>query len=397
MIPELRNRFNAQFTPERYQAFLRLLGQKCGVPIGFRNCETPCFFERALMQKMADYGRELVGQIVGNADYLAAAREQIPAAYRVPNEMSHPVFVQADFGLDENLEPKLVEIQGFPSLYAYQPTLAETYREAYGLDGSLSPYFENMRGAYYAERLRTAILGKHAPENVVLLEIEPQQQKTLPDFVLTERMCGIPTICLTEVKQQGKRLFYARDGRLVPIHRIYNRVIVDELMRKPITPGFDFREDLEIEWAGHPNWYFLLSKFALPYFNHVSVPETRFLREITILPNDLDNYVLKPLFSFAGLGVKVGPTLEDIVAVTDPAAYILQRRVNFIPVIETPHGPTKVEIRIMYLWPERAESSPSLDDLQPVTALLRMGRGKMMGVDHNRDLEWVGASAAFLV
>ena len=35
------------------------------------------------------------------------------------------MFVQADFGLDQELRPPLVEIQGFPTLYAYQPLLAE--------------------------------------------------------------------------------------------------------------------------------------------------------------------------------------------------------------------------------------------------------------------------------
>jgi hypothetical protein len=390
LIPELRNDFNARFTPEKYRRFLDLLTERCGCPVEFRNAETPCFLPDDVLTKMERYGRELVAQVVTDAEYLAAAEATIPPAYRVRRTSeadARPLFVQADFGLDETGEPKLVEIQGFPSLYAYQPVLAETYREAFGLDAALKTHRSGLDAAGYRERLRAAIVGDHAPENVVLLEIEPDKQKTLPDFLLTAKLLGVAIVDLMDVRQRGKRLFYQRDGREIPIARIYNRVIVDELERKSLTPPFDLTGELEVEWAGHPDWYFLLSKFSLPYFRHPSVPDTHFLDRVTVLPDDLGNWVLKPLFSFAGLGVKVGPTRDDIAAVTDRSQYILQRRVNFVPTVETPHGPTKVEVRIMYLW---SDSQP-----EPMTALLRMGRGKMMGVDHNREMEWVGASAAF--
>jgi hypothetical protein len=234
--------------------------------------------------------------------------------------------------------------------------------------------------------LRRAILGGHSPENVILLEIEPDSQKTLCDFRLTEEICDIKSICITQLKKEGKRLYYSCHGKWIPVERIYNRAIVDELVRKGVKPAFDFRDELDVQWAGHPNWYFKLSKFSLPYLNHPAVPWTQFLDRITELPTDLENYVLKPLYSFAGLGVCVGPTREDIAAVADPSQAILQRRVDFRPVIETLFGPTKTEIRVMYVW---------LDELQAVAGLVRMGRGKMMGVDHNKDMRWVGASAAF--
>lgn len=401
MNPQLRTRFNANFTPERYRTFLTRLEQKTGTAVAFRHSETPCFFDRALPERMADIGRELIGQLMRDTSYLEAAGQTIPPEFRVPNEAPYPLFIQADFGLDEQGEPKLVEIQGFPSLYAYQPCLTETYREAYDLDSDLSAYLGDWTETRYHALLRETFLGGHDPENVVLLEIEPQKQKTLPDFLLTERLCGLRAVCITQVKREGKRLFYLRDGRLIPIERIYNRVIVDELVRKGITPGFDLRDELDVEWAGHPNWYFKISKFSLPFLRHPSVPETRFLSDIRVLPDDLETYVLKPLFSFAGLGVVVGPTREEVAAVADPTQMILQRRVPFTPVIETPHGPTKIEARVMYLWRERGEGSAmerakSLDGLEALTVLIRMGRGKMMGVDQNRDAAWVGASAAFL-
>ncbi len=373
MIPELRRQFNERYTPERYQRFLKMLDDGCGTHIKFRNCETPVFLPRVLVDRMEQDGRELIQQLM-TPEYLKRSDVTIPAAYRVPNEDSRPLFIQVDFGLTESLEPKLVEIQAFPSLYAYQPFLQRTYRDAYELDLALDPSFE--------ADFRRAVVGDHDPENVVLLEIDPLEQKTLPDFVLTEKMLGIKTVCITKVEKRGNRLYH--DG--IPIERIYNRVIVDELQRKQIQTPFDYRDDLEVEWAGHPNWYFRISKFSLPFLKHPSVPQTRFLSDG--VPDDLENWVLKPLYSFAGLGVVIGPTREDIARVQNRDQYILQERVNFASLIETPHGATKAEIRMMYIW---------LDDLRSVTTIIRMGRGKMMGVDHNRDLEWVGASSAFVV
>jgi hypothetical protein len=382
MIPELRREFNAKWTPDRYRRFLELLDHGCRTHVKFRNCETPCFFPRPLIEKMARYGAELIHQLMTPA-YLARSEETIPAEWRVPNESPRPMFIQVDFGLTAEHEPKLVEIQAFPSLYVYQPYLAVTYRRAYQLDPSLSAMLCDENEYWWL--LRSAIVGDHDPATVVLLEIDPESQKTLPDFRLTDMAFGIRTVNITEVEKRGRRLFH--NG--VPIERIYNRAIVDELVRKNVRAAFDYRDDLDVEWAGHPNWYFRISKFSLPFLKHVSVPRTQFLSEG--VPDDLGNWVLKPLYSFAGLGVVIGPSREDIARIADPSQYILQERVDFAPVIETPHGGAKAEIRMMYLWPQEENA-----DLRALTTIIRMGRGKMMGVDHNRDLEWVGASAGFI-
>ncbi|MGI8744841.1 MAG: hypothetical protein ACR2NN_20170 [Bryobacteraceae bacterium] len=375
MIPEWRERFNRDFTRAKYQQFLRELDRRSGTHVNFRNCETPCFFPKQLLSKMVCYGKELITQLLSNPEYLAASDRAVPPEYRVPNEDPRPLFVQADFGLDADLQPKLVEIQGFPSLYAYQPMQAQTYADVYGIDSALRYEFVDN----YWPLLKKAVLGSHDPENVILMEIDPERQKTLPDFLLMRKCCGIRTVSVTDVKKKGNRLYYGG----TPIHRIYNRVIVDELQRKRIQPGFDWRDDLDVEWAGHPNWYFRISKFSLPYLQHQSVPKSWFLSALPSIPGDLENYVLKPLYSFAGLGVVIGPTREQLDGV-DKSQFILQEKVSFMPVIETPFGPTKAEVRVMYIWQ---------DQLQAVTTIIRMGRGKMMGVDQNRDMEWVGASA----
>jgi hypothetical protein len=389
LIPSLRRRFNQEFSEAKYARFLGLLEAQCGEGTQFRHSETPCFLPATLVDTMARYGREMVEQLLANPQYETDSRAAIPDAYRVPNEDPRPLFVQADFGLDEELRPQLVEIQGFPTLYAYQPLLAASYREAYGIDDSLAVFPDGLTGSAYATLMRQAIVGQHDPKHVVLLEIDPAQQKTRHDFLLTEREYGVRAVDIREVVKQGRQLFYRRDDALVRIERIYNRAIVDELVRKQVAMQFDFRDDLDVEWAGHPNWFFRLSKFSLPYLDHVAVPETRFLDRAGQVDRPED-YVLKPLYSFAGSGVIVGPTAEQLAAVpeADRGQHILQRRVNFQPVIETPFGGTKIEVRIMYVW---------LDRLRAVNTIIRMGRGAQMGVDHNKAQRWVGASAGFIV
>ncbi len=375
--------------------------------MSFRLSETPCFFPKSLLERMARDGKELIRQLVESPEYRARSEASIPAEFRVPNEPAHPMFVQVDFGLVRDaggeLQPKLVELQAFPSLYAYQVTLAQSYIDVYGLgraaSGSRLPasgtaplnyFLGGLDEASYRDLLRRAIVGTHDPENVILMEIHPEEQKTLPDFLLTEKMLGVRAVDIEAIKKDGSRLYYERNGARVPIRRIYNRTIVDELQRKGVKLAFDWRDDLDVEWAGHPNWYFRMSKFSIPYLRHDSVPKTWFLDKLERVPDDLQNYALKPLYSFAGLGVVIAPKEEDIEAI--PAEkrgeYILQERLHFEPVIETPFGGTKAEVRVMYVW---------LDQLQAVLTIIRMGRGLMMGVDHNRNMEWVGASAGLWV
>lgn len=390
MIPSLRKQFNERFAPDKYQRLLRGMAERCGVPVEFRLAETPCFFPKALLEQMAQYGAELIHQLEA-PEYRKASSQTIPPEFDVPNEAPHPMFIQVDFGLVKDatgaLQPKLVELQGFPSLYAYQAMLSQAYQEVFGLDQNLRYLHRGMDWEGYKALLRQAIVGKHDPQNVILMEIDPLHQKTLPDFLVTEKLLGIPTVAITEIGKQGRELSYKKDGKKVLIRRIYNRAIVDELVRKKLKLNFRFDEELDVEWAGHPNWYFRMSKFSLPYLRHDCVPKTYFLDRVSELP-DLEKYVLKPLFSFAGLGVLINPTKEDLAAIPKGKRgdYILQERMEFEPVIETPFGGTKAEIRIMYIW---------VDKLLPVLTIVRMGRGKMMGVDHNKNMEWVGSSAAF--
>jgi hypothetical protein len=393
MIPSYRQAFNANFTPEKYERLRREMTSRCGMEVPFALCETPCFFPSALVERMGEDGKALIRQLVENPEYRARSEASIPAEFRAPNESPRPMFIQVDFGLVRGsageLQPKLVELQAFPSLYAYQPVLSQAYIDVFSLDAKLRYFLSGLDSAAYQRLLRDAIVAGHDPANVVLMEVHPEEQKTRPDFLLTEKLLGIRTVCITKIHKDGRRLFYEEGGRRVPIERIYNRTIVDELERKGIKLPFDFRDALDVEWAGHPNWYFRISKYSIPYLKHPSVPRTWFLNQLTEVPPDLENFVLKPLYSFAGLGVVIAPSRADIdtIPVEKRSEYILQERLNFTPVVETPYGLTKVELRIMYVW---------LDQLLPVLTIVRMGRGLMMGVDHNKNMAWVGSSAALI-
>ncbi|MBB5315415.1 ATP-grasp domain-containing protein [Tunturibacter empetritectus] len=403
MLQPYRDRFNAQFTSAGYEDLLAQLNRRTRTTIDFRVAETPCFFPSSLMQELAQTGAQLTHQLLDNPAYLQASEQCVPAQYRMPNQNPQPNFMTVDFGLTRNpdgtLSPKLVELQAFPSIYGYQDILSRQYLATYNLDPALTWHLGGLNEQTYWQLLSKIILNHHASENVVLLEIDPDHQKTLPDFHIYEDKLGIATVDITTLIKRGNRLFYHRNGRDIPIHRIYNRAIVDELERKQISLPFDYRDDLQVEWAGHPNWYFRISKFSLPYLDHPSVPKAVFLNDWDArrtsaglpldLPEDRQKLLLKPLYSFAGKGIQFAPTDDDLNAIAPDQRhlYLLQQRIAFEPVIQTPHGPTQAEIRIMYLWPDG-------EALQPAIALVRLGRGLMMGVDHNRNQLWVGSSAA---
>lgn len=393
MIPELRKKFNREFTEEKYQQFLLALDQAVGTKIEFRPCETPVFLPKEFLAEMEHAGKELIAQL-STPEYLAASSRAVPAEFNAPNEGAHPQFIQVDFAVTRDAEgklsAKLIELQGCASLYAFQMLLPHEYQRVYDLNG-LQFLLNGLTDENYLALLREVFQVQHDPEQVVLMEIDPLKQKTLPDFKMTEKLFGISTVNVSDLLKRGNKLFYRRDGREVEIRRIYNRVIIDEFVRKGITANFDFRDELDVEWAGHPNWYFRLSKFSLPFLNHPTVPRAWFLNQLSEYPTDPENFVLKPLFSFAGSGVKVSITREDldVVPPAERGDYLLQEKIAYAPVVETPDEPSKVEVRVMFVWPDAAAEPIA------VTTLTRLSKGAMMGVDFNKNKRWVGSSCAF--
>lgn len=390
MIPKYREQFNAAFSQEKYNNILEKIKEKGGIKPLFRVSESPIFLSSDFKEKLQNGCESIISQIKEmSPEELSKA---IPKDANVPNDTLQPHFFTIDFGIcqDEKGEviPQLIELQSFPTLYAFQKELQNSFVEEYPFLESLKP--EMTDDQYYSE-LKNLIVGNENPENVILLEIYPDQQKTNIDFYLTEKKLGIKAVCLTQVKKQGKKLYYQNNGKLTEIKRIYNRVIFDELDRIPdLKTDFDFREDLDVKWITHPNWFFKISKYILPKLNHQSVPKSYFLNDFPQTEN-LENFVLKPLFSFAGSGVNLNPTKEIIAKIVDKENYILQRKVSYAPLFEDLNGEfSKAEIRLLYIWKEDQERPKLMEHL------VRMTKAEMINVDFNKkDAIWIGGTTAF--
>jgi hypothetical protein len=392
MIPALREQYNRSFSEAKYRAFLKDLDSVHPGAIEFRVAETPVFISRAFTEKLLHACESIVDAVI-DPSFMELSEAAIPPALRVPGDTSKPDFIAFDFGVCVNdageYEPQLIEMQGFPSLFAYQVLLDEKFRKHFDLPQGYTSYLGGFEKESYLSALKELILGDYAPENVILLEVFPHQQKTRIDFYCTSDYTGIKPVCITEIIQEDNRLYYLLDGKKTEIKRIYNRVILDDLDQQPAEikeKGKIFFEPLDVEWAPHPSWFYRISKYTIPFIRHPFVPETFFLHEIKQLPGDLDNYVLKPLFSFAGQGVVIDISHHDIDNIKDPENWILQRKVKYAELIATPDVPAKVEIRIFYFW-KKGEPRPV-----PVNNLARLSKGKMIGVRYNKDKEWVGGS-----
>ncbi len=390
MITKYREQFNREFNDEKYRQVIESLTEKGGLKPPFRVSESPVFLTRDFQTKLQLACDSIISQIRDiPADELAKA---VPANYNVPNDTAQPHFFTIDFGICQNeqgeMEPQLIELQAFPTLYGFQRELQNTLCEVYPFLNELKPKLSDEE--YYRE-LGKLLIGDENPENVILLEIYPHKQKTSIDFYITEKKLGIRPVCLTEVKKIGRELFYEKDGKLIRIKRIYNRVIFDELDRmEDLVTEFDFLDEVDVEWITHPNWFFKISKFLLPKLKHQYAPKSYFLNDFPGTEN-LADFVLKPLFSFAGAGVNLNPTPEIICDITDPQNYILQRKVNYAPLFKDINGDfARAEIRLLYIWHE-GEDRPQL-----MEHLVRMTKADMVNVDFNKkDAIWIGASTAF--
>lgn len=394
MIPELRSHFNQTFTEEKYLNFLKDLESKHPGHITFRVAETPIFIPKSFTRKMIDACESII-DIVMEPDYKGLTERAIPQSERVPGDDGHPEFIAFDFGIclnDEgHYEPQLIEMQGFPSLFGFQVYYPDVIRKHFDIPENFSHYLNGYDEHSYLDLLKKIILNGHDPENVILLELKPHEQKTRIDFYCTQDYLHIPIVCLTDLKHDGKDLYYERGGKRIEVKRIYNRIIFDELSQTKDDLGdvIDITQPYNVAWAPHPNWFYRISKFTLPYITHPYVPETFFLNEITQLPGNLEDYVLKPLFSFAGQGVIIDIEPEDIQKIKDPSNWILQKKVHYADVIQTPDIPAKAEIRIFYFWGKEMKRPVA------VCNLARLSKGKMIGVRYNADKEWVGGSVAF--
>lgn len=390
MNTAFRKQFNEEFSTEKYNQLIDSITADFDYKPTFRIGETPFFISNELKTQLLEGCNEVI-DFIQHDGFKELTNRALELNRKVPNEDNHTTFLAIDFGICEEegkIVPKLIEVQGFPSLFNFQNHLSEKFADLYPFLNELTPYLNGLDHDSYLKLIEEVICNNHPKENVILLEIEPEKQNTKIDFYYCKRDIGIPIVCVTELTQKGKKLFYTNEkGVEIEVKRIYNRVIFDELdLRTDLQLNFDFSADLDVEWAGHPNWFFRISKFILPYLKGKYFIETTLLSDLKEIPADLENYVLKPLFSFSGSGVIFHVKKEDIEAVVEKDLYILQKKVNYIPIIQSPDGKVKAEVRLLAVWKKDAPS-PTI-----VTNLVRLSRGEMIGVKFNKDKDWVGGT-----
>ncbi len=393
MVKELREKFNRDFTVEKYESYFKDLDSFHPGEIEFRVAETPIFVDKIFTNKVIEACESIVDVIV-RPDFKELTEKAIPENLRMHGENEHTEFIAFDFGIcldkDGSYSPQLIEMQGFPTIFTYEILHTEMTKKHFAVPDNYDAYLGGYNPESYIKMLKEIIIGNHNPAEVVLLEVYPDLQKTRIDFRTTKDYVGIETVCITSLRADGKKLYYETNGEKQYISRIYNRVIFDDLDKQELPEGtVDIRLDWDVEWCPHPHWFYRISKYTLPFINSPFVPATYFLHTLETIPADLENYVLKPLFSFAGQGVIIDVTPEDIKAIKEPENWILQKKVQYADAILTPDIPAKAEIRIFYFWPQ---GSPRPF---PVQNLARLSKGKMIGVRYNADKEWVGGSLVF--
>lgn len=393
MVPEIRKKYNAEFTQEKYESFIKDLNEYLGIPVEFRVAETPIFIGREFKDEILKASNEITAYLMSD-EYKSLSMNAIPKGMEVPNDPGFPAMLALDFAIckDEsgNFIPQLIELQGFSSLFFYELLQNHMYRKHFDINERYGGLFNIHKPDEYVDILKKVVIGDSKPENVILLEIEPEKQKTRIDFECCNKFIGVKPVCLTKVTKEGKDLFYDNNGKKTKIERIYNRVIFDELARRgDLKLNFSLQDDLNLTWLPHPNWFFRISKYSLPFLKNKYVPETRFLSDVKAYSDDLENYILKPLFSFAGTGVIFDVTKETLDNIPDSEKknFVLQKKINYEPVIETPDQPAKAELRLLFV---HKECKPYL-----VNNLVRLSKGKMMGVDFNKEKTWVGSSLAY--
>jgi hypothetical protein len=398
MIPKIRAAFNAQFTTERYQKYLALLNENFKDSIPFRIAETPVFIDKVFKAQLLSAGKYIC-EFITDPSFPSKTAQAIPNGMQIPNEKPFPDCLVIDFAIAEGNNgipvPQLIELQGFPSLFAFELLQASALASAYTLPTGFSPFLNGYNPTSYLDFLAKIIKG--IPEkNTILLEIKPYEQKTRLDLFLTEAWLNVPIVCLSEIYIKDKTLYYKKNGIEIKIERIYNRVVYDELMQQ--APDFVdqfnlFQEAEGVDWVTHPHHFFRISKFLLPLFKHPAIPSAMLLldwkknQSSSKIP--LNELICKPLFSFGGQGVILNPTVETIEAIIDPENWILQRKVHYAPVIETPSGPSKAEIRLFYFWDK------DLNEYVATNNLTRISKGPMIGVSFNDTATWIGGSISY--
>ena len=395
MNPSIRIQFNEAYTDAKYQSYIQFIENVQAGPLQFRLAETPIFLDKAFATALLNAGNSICQQLI-QPELIKKTDGAIPAYVKTKNETVLPGCLVIDFAIAENeqkeIVPKLIELQGFPSLFAFELLHDEAFRQAYSIPSTYTAFFNQYTKEQYIAHFKKMVLGDHH-KHTIILEIKPEQQKTKIDFYHTKTIVGLPIVCISEIFQKDGQLYYTAEGKDIIIERIYNRMVFEELQQQEasIQEKWDLIRNTDgLEWVTHPHHFFRFSKYSLPFLKGESIPTTQFLHELKEIPKNLDKYILKPLFSFAGQGVMIDLTEKIVSEIKDPEHWILQEKVHYAPIIDTPTGPTKAEIRLFYFWEETQQKYIATMNLA------RLSKGKMIGVNYNKTATWVGGSLAYI-
>jgi hypothetical protein len=385
MEPNCRKSYNDSFTEEAYHSYVNEINEIGNGQLDFRIAETPVFVSNEMKAMLLEAGEEILDFLTSDT-FLEISKENNPFSRHWPD------MLVMDFGIcktpEGDIEPRLIELQGFPSLYAFEFFQDQQLRNHFTIPSNFSSYLNGYTPNEYQQLLRDIIIGPENTENVILLELFPDKQKTRIDFHCTEKLLGIKTVCITTLSKEGDHLYYQINGKKFQIKRIFNRVIPDEWKKHNDILPFDPFDTNGIIWLNHPSWYYSISKQLLPYLDSRYVPKAFFLDELTT-PLPLEKYVLKPLFSYAGTGVVLSPDETTVNDIAHPHQWILQEKMEYAKIIMTPDIPAKTEIRLFY-FRKKEWTRP-----RAIHNLARLSKGEMIGTRYNKDHSWVGGSIAY--
>lgn len=392
MLKDIRIAFNQAFTDERYQRYLDYINQHYPNSVGFRIAETPLFFSKEFKESITLAGEAICHQLIQPA-LLKQLCKGIPAGFNIDAYNTLPNCILLDFAITENgREPdySLVELQAFPSLFAYEIIQNNALLQSYSIPNGFSAFLNDYDEKSYLSLLSQLIKGDN-PNETILLELDPEIQKTCIDFYCTRDYLNIPIVNIRDIYFKEGKWYYLSGGKESTFKRIYNRIVFDEIKENEaiVETYIQLANDSQLTWFTHPIHFFMYSKYALPYITHPKIPKTVFLDQVNIQKTDFTRKVIKPLFSFAGKGVMIEPTQESVQSITNKAQWICQEKIHYVQGILTPKDPAKAELRIFFL------KDPKTNVFKAVFNLARLSKQALINTAQNSNDTWVGGSMAF--
>lgn len=389
MFTKIREQFNAVFDISQSKNIWDDIDKEFPGYRDFKIAEIPVFLDNELKSKLLMAGNTCLDVILA-PDFI---QKNMGSEFQFGQKNSKPDFICLDFAitLNEHDEfiPKLIEAQGFPTLLGFQQYLTGKFKKHCQIPSGFTSHFNRINAFHFSEKIGSIL--KQYGDDTVLLEAYPEKQRTRLDFKLTEAYWGIKTVCLSQIEANSGKLYYKTGDNLKPINAIYNRVIIEEVVKTypELLTKIELLKEVEVSWISHPDWYYLISKAALPLFKGPYVPSSKIFYKGDDIPENLEDYILKPLFEYGGDGVQLDLNQSIFESCLENVPYLLQQKVRYADCILLPNGQKrKAEIRLIY-GQEPSKKRPTL-----LANLTRLSDSGWMNTSQNFT-DFTGGSIAF--